>query len=139
VGGITQVTAGKRAAFRVRMNPCYPYSDSLEYRVKWTGSVRTATTPPVPGIGVRQFAAIPIQGPSTTGNSQCTWQADQGICRGDPRKDTFLDLVWAQPGNYTLTVEPVQDQHGRKFPGRSTQLNISAGQAMASTASTSKH
>jgi hypothetical protein len=135
VGGTTQVTAGKPAAFRVRMNPCYPYSDSLEYRVKWTGSVRTATTQPLPGTGVRQFGAV--QRLSNTGNSQCTWQADQGICRGDPRKDTVLNLVWAQPGNYTLTVEPVQDQHGRKFPGRATQLNISAGQA--STASTSKH
>jgi len=47
-----------------------------------------------------------------------------GDCKGDPMKNTMLDLSWPAAGSYNLTVTPVRDKHGRVFPDRSKQVNV---------------
>ncbi len=44
---------------------------------------------------------------------------------GDPHKETTVRVASPQMGKYTLTVELVQDKHGRKFPQRVTQVEVS--------------
>ena len=102
VDGATRVSAGRRAAYLVKMRPCYPYTEDVEYHVTWTG------------------AATPAAHPG------CTWQSNQGSCWMNPLKGSDIDLVWARSGANTLTVIPVRDRHGRSFSARPTQISVLA-------------
>jgi len=89
----TQVTAGKPAAYRVKMPSCYPYTTPVQYRVTWTGNAIAAPT------------------------AGCDWQ--KGICKSDPAKELVINLTWPTKGSYALTVAPVGDEHGA---GKGKQL-----------------
>ena len=91
VDGAVTATAGTAAVYKVRMPSCYPYSETVHYRVAWTGK---ATPAPLP---------------------QCQWQAEQGTCTFDPKKDLPVSLTWPAAGSYSLTVVPVGDDHKRTF------------------------
>jgi hypothetical protein len=100
VEGLMQPSAGKPAAYKLKMHPCYPYAEAVEYHLTWTGGAT-----PVPVLG-------------------CTWQASQGSCWADPKKDAAINLTWPSTGQYTLTVAAARDKHNRVFKEPPTQVNI---------------
>jgi len=100
VEGLTQASAGKPVAYKLKMHPCYLYTEVVHYDLAWTGAAT-----PTPAVG-------------------CTWQAGRGACSGDPRKDTAINLTWPSPGQYTVTVTAVRDDHKRVFKEPPTQVNI---------------
>ncbi|HLB88295.1 MAG TPA: hypothetical protein VJK29_11640 [Terriglobales bacterium] len=109
VEGMGQASAGKPAGYKLKMHPCYLYTDAVEYQIAWTGGA----------------APAPVQG--------CTWQAGQGTCWADPKKDTAIYLVWPSGGQYTITVAVAHDKHKRVFKEPPTQvsINVQAGGAPA--------
>jgi hypothetical protein len=98
------------AAYNVGMRPCYPYDDEIEYRVQWTTENDKATSPASTSAGQTTTASV--------------W--------GTPQKDVVVNHTWAQPGDYTLSITPWADKHGRSFPARSSQLAVHVG-AQATT------
>lgn len=116
-----QAAAGQPAAFKLRMPACYPYAESLEYAVQWTGSASTASAAPVAAVN----ALTPRMRRSAGGSTTCVQEsATRAICRGAPSSETLLYLAWPTGGNYTLTVRPTRDSHGREFDEDGTQLTI---------------
>lgn len=120
VDGTTSISSGRPGFYKIKMRPCYPYSDPLEYHLTWTGGAtaigNSGALPP--------GRLMPPSGP----DAACTWQIGAATCLSDPRRDISLNLMWPQNGNYSLTVMPLSDKHGRIFaPDRSTQLNITVG------------
>lgn len=100
IAGVTEApnpTTGQPVLFKVHMPQCYPYTDTIQYHVTWTGVASGA----------------PIQ------NSQpaCTWNnsQSQGTCFGDPTKELDVALDWPSTGTYSITVVPVHDNHPRDF------------------------
>ena len=93
------------AAYNVRMRPCYPYDDQIQYRVQWTAANDKTT--------------------STASTS--TGQAITAAVWGMPQKDLVVNHTWAQPGDYTLSITPMIDKHGRNFPARASQLAVHVG------------
>lgn len=83
--------AGRPVAYRVKMPTCYPYTNKVLYQVSWTG------------------------GATPTNNSACQWQPGRGVCQFDPTKDLPINLTWTNAGSYSLTVQPVSDDHHRTF------------------------
>jgi len=84
-------SAAQPASYTVKMAKCYPYTNRVAYQVTWTG------------------------GATPAGNSACQWLNGQGKCQFDPTKDLLINLTWPAPGNYSLTVRPVSDDHHRTF------------------------
>ena len=96
VAGQNQARAGIPASFTMRMPACYPYADTMKYRMQWTGNASSAvSTARKAGTG-------------------CTAASGQN-CSGAPPADTAINLTWPAAGNYTLTVTPRADAHGRSF------------------------
>jgi hypothetical protein len=65
--------------------------------------------------------------PLATSNSSanCASQSGQADCWTDPLKDLPFGLDWPAAGNYSITITPVRDKHGRKFDSASaSQLNV---------------
>lgn len=109
VDGPAQASAGKVTLYKVKPHPCYLYTDTIHYNLAWTGGATPAATP------------------------GCTWQAGGGTCSGDPKKDTAINLTWPSAGQYTLTVTPMRDDHGRVFKEPPTQLNVNVQAASATS------
>jgi hypothetical protein len=38
-----------------------------------------------------------------------------------------VNHTWTQPGDYTLSITPITDKHGRNFPARTSQLAVHVG------------
>ncbi len=133
-----QPRVGMPAAYKMKMPTCYPYTDPVQYRVQWTGAAtasnnagtavatNTRSTPPRGALAVlptmRESASSSAATPGNAG--ACTFQAGVASCWGDPIKNTILNLSWPAAGTYSLTVTPVGDKHGRGFPDRSQQVNV---------------
>jgi len=129
LNGLTPTSVGRSGVYTIRMPKCYPYTDPIQYEVKWNGgaSATTANSKASPEYGM---GGIKLAGKSSTSSaanskSACTWQAGQGDCWGDPLKDTSLNLAWPQAGSYTVSAMPVIDQHGRKFNEPATPMQVS--------------
>lgn len=124
IAEIGRPSPGKPAAFQLKMPACYPYPDQVEYQLKWT-----AGAAPVPANAGNKVArgGFPVFANGRSGApSNCNLQSGQGECWGDPFRDTAFDLVWPQPGTYSLAVAPVRDKHGRKFdPPPVSQISVS--------------
>lgn len=105
--GPTQVAATKTATFKVRMPSCYPYTNTVQYRVSWTGNATPAASP------------------------SCKWQSGDGTCAFDPTKDLTLGFTWSTPGTYAITIVAVRDDHPRVFSPapKPTQLNVTVAAA----------
>ena len=84
-------TAARPASYKVKMPTCYPYTNRILYQVTWTG------------------------GAAPSNNSACQWQTGRGTCQFDPTKELSINLTWPTPGDYSLTVAPVSDDHHRTF------------------------
>jgi Cu/Ag efflux protein CusF len=133
VAGTTQPSATQTTAFIMKMPTCYPYSDSMTYRVSWTGNAsapaatsgsKSRTAVPAATSGLKTRTEVPGK---LTGSapSNCDIGSGNGTCQGGPQSDTSLYLVWPAPGNYSLTVSPYEDKHGRRFSASSaTQTNL---------------
>jgi hypothetical protein len=102
VTGPAQTAAKVPTLYKVRMPSCYPYTNTLKYRVTWTGS---ATPAPV---------------------SSCQWQAGQGTCSFDPIKELAFTLNWPAAGSFTVSVVPMSDDHNRVFspPPKAGQVAV---------------
>jgi hypothetical protein len=51
--GSTEVVEDQPLALTARMRPCYPYTDDVEYRVRWSqSSIESADGAPAAGVGV---------------------------------------------------------------------------------------
>lgn len=125
VTGMAESAAGQPAAFTLKMPTCYPYEDSMQYRVQWTGTASTSAAAPTSAASLRGARLGRSSGNYSP--SSCTQQsAQQGSCEGAPLNDTMLYLAWPESGDYKLTVSPQQDRHGRKFDSSrsGTQVTI---------------
>lgn len=125
VTGAMELAAGQPASFTIKMPPCYPYAEPMQYLVQWTGPASATAAAPSSAAVVRR--AVPGRSGSSPPTS-CTQQsAQQGTCEGAPLNDTVLYIAWPASGEYLLTVSPKQDKHGRKFDSArsATQLTIS--------------
>lgn len=127
VEGAPQVTAAQAVTYKVKMPSCYPYTAPVRYRVTWTGDATPAATAAAattsPGVVTR------IGRPTATASLGCEWQAGEGICTFDPKKELVFNLTWPTAGTYTLTVAVIGDDHGeglRRFDPepKATQLEI---------------
>ena len=103
VSGPTATSAKIPTLYKVRMPSCYPYTNTVKYRVTWTGN---ATPAPV---------------------SSCQWQAGQGTCSFDPTKELTFTLNWPAAGSFTVSVVPMSDDHNRVFspPPKPGQVAVS--------------
>lgn len=128
-----QLVSGEPIPFAMQMPACYPYTDPIEYRVRWSGGAVASNGVPANSAPLRTpaiLAASRKQPASAPGN--CTTMADQSDCWGNPLQPTALTLVWPSPGNYALSVTAVGDKHGRKFDsGASAQAQITVSQPPA--------
>ena len=116
------------AAYRVKMRPCYPYGDDVEYQLQWGGSGSAA--PQASGAGPSFARAFQPALGATNGPSSI-W--------GSPQKDFVFNHTWGQAGDFTLAITPVQDKHGRQFapPPQTSQLTVHVqGQSKAGAQST---
>jgi hypothetical protein len=100
IAGVTEApnpTTGQPVLFKVHMPQCYPYTDTIQYHVTWTGVASGA--------------------PSQNSQSACTWNNSQGqgTCFGDPTKELNIALDWPSTGTYSFTVVAVHDNHPRDF------------------------
>ena len=114
-----QPAAGQAAAYRINMPACYPYRDQMEYALRWTGgasaSQGASSSAPVAKAGVALPRLSPASDSTQSSSPACNLGSGQGDCWGDPLKGISLDLAWPAAGNYTLSVVPVRDKHGRVF------------------------
>ena len=103
--GPTQIAAAKSATYTLHMPSCYPYTNTIQYRVSWTGNATPVATP------------------------ACRWQSGQGTCNADPTKDLAVALTWTVPGTYAISVVAVGDEHHRVFSPapKPTQLTVTVG------------
>lgn len=127
ITGPPQTQVGQSAAYAMRMPTCYPYPDAIRYLVKWTGGASGApTTAAAQGTGLGAASRLPMRTSSGSGApSNCTLQSGQGTCSGAPLASTSINLAWPAAGDYSLTVVPVDDGHGRKFDAsRVSQLIV---------------
>ena len=143
--GVAQIAPGQPAVFNFKMPACYPYTDAVDYQVKWTGgaaasnttaSSTTATGKPAIALQRESLGRLSPgkhSPPASGDSSACFFQAGQGDCKGDPGKETRLNLVWPAMGNNTVSVTLLGDKHGRVFPERDTQLNVNVQQAQSGT------
>jgi hypothetical protein len=107
-------TMGQPVLFKVQMPQCYPYRDTIQYHVAWTG-----------------VAGAPKQsGPSA---SACTlnYSQSQGTCFGDPTKELDIALDWPSEGAYSFSVVPVHDNHPRDFNVTPNPIGVSVQRARA--------
>ena len=114
VSGSTQLPSGKPTAYTIKMPECYPFrasaENTMQYRVSWTGNASGTSA-------------------ASTSTAGCTFQAAGGTCSGAPTHDTTFNLTWPAPGDYTVTVAPVNDTHGHKFEAsRSREYKVRVGQ-----------
>ena len=98
--GPSQATVNKSATYSVRMPSCYPYTESIQYHVTWTGN---ATPTPTPA---------------------CHWQSGSGNCSSDPATPLGIGLTWSAPGSYVVTVVAAGDDHHRVFTPAPTPTRI---------------
>ena len=130
VVGTLQPSLGQSAAYAATMPTCYPYPEQIKYQVSWTGGASATTGAENPAATRGRALGLPTNIPTrtATGNSApstCTFAAGQVTCWSAPLSATSLNLAWPALGDYTLTVTPLEDRHGRKFDAsRATQLNI---------------
>ena len=120
ITGAAHASTGQSAAFAVKMPSCYPYTDAMQYRVRWTGDAGAPSAAPSQATLVRALpsrGSLPAPGAA---NTDCTLESGQGSCRGAPQNDTLLYLAWPASGDYRLTVAPLEDAHGRRFDAAST-------------------
>jgi hypothetical protein len=103
VAGKAKLTAGESAIYNIKMPACYPYPDQVNYHVSWTGGGLTAGT---------KGCVAPSQTPPASGPS-----LNELNCVFDPKQALALSLAWPQASttDYSITVEAVGDQLGRKF------------------------
>ncbi len=129
VAGPPQAQVGQLAVFAMKMPPCYPYPDPIQYQVRWTGAASgaaSAQTAAMPARGLGSSASLPSR--TTSGSvapSNCVLQAGQGTCSGAPLSSTSINLAWPVAGDYSVTVAPIDDRHGRRFDAsRVTQVTV---------------
>ena len=127
IAGPPQTQVGQSAAYAMKMPTCYPYPDAIRYLVKWTGGASGApTTATAQRTGLGAASRLPMR--TTSGSaapSSCTLQSGQGTCSGAPLASTSINLAWPAAGDYSLTVVPVDDGHGRRFDAsRVSQLIV---------------
>ena len=129
IAGPPQTQVGQLAAFAIKMPTCYPYTDPIQYQVRWTGGaggVAGVQTGVTPGRGLGSSATLPSRTASgRVAPSNCILQAGQGTCSGAPLATTSINLAWPAAGDYSVTVAPIDDRHGRKFDAsRVTQATV---------------
>lgn len=129
IAGPPQTQVGQLAAFTMKMPTCYPYADPIQYQVRWTGGAGGVTgvqSGVTPGRGLGTSATLPSRTVSgSVAPSNCILQAGQGTCSGAPLATTSINLAWPAAGDYSVTVVPIDDRHGRKFDAsRVTQANV---------------
>ena len=126
IAGPPQAQVGQSAAFTMKMPTCYPYPDPIRYLVKWTGAASGApATATAQGRGFSPAARLPAGTSGTVAPSNCIIQSGQGTCSGTPLASTSINLAWPAAGDYSLTVVPVDDRHGRKFDAsRTSQVTV---------------
>jgi hypothetical protein len=96
------------ASYNVRMRPCYPYEDDVQYRVEWAGKSAVGTA-------------------STNSTSAAQLSATYW---GSPQKDVLVTPGGIAPGDYTLSITPIGDKHKRTFPpSQTTRLAVHVGGA----------
>ena len=119
-------SVGHPTAYRVKMRPCYPYKDEVEYALKWGGgqggnSNSGSSAPTAIGVGMRGIGSVVNNGDTSV------W--------GSPQRDLVVNHTWTQPGQFTLQVIPLRDKHGRTFDSSAaTQLTVNVPGAQASSA-----
>ncbi len=134
VTGTLQPSLGQPTAYAATMPTCYPYPEQIKYRVEWTGGASATTGAVNPTATKGRALGLPanILTRTAAGNSSpstCAAGPAPVICWSAPLTAASLNLAWPALGDYTLTVTPVEDKHGRKFDGsRATQLNIKVQQ-----------
>jgi len=131
ISGPGQGALSQAAVFNIKMPACYPYHDQIEYRAQWTGNASAAAPTPASGSAapILKPAGLALElvqrGSLTNGTSpSCTSQVGEVDCWNDPVSATTLGLTWPSAGNYSLTVVPVRDRHGRVFNSAASQANI---------------
>jgi hypothetical protein len=118
--------AGHPAAYRIKMRPCYPYKDEVEYAVKWgdgqSGSSKPGTaTPTALGASVRSI------GGTTSNGDTSMW--------GSPQQDIVVNHTWTEAGQFTIQVIPLRDKHGRTFDASAvSQLIVNVPVTQSSSA-----
>jgi hypothetical protein len=118
VGGPAQLASSQAGSFLLRSRPCYPYRETVEYSVTWTGGATSAPAAARP-VAMR----TPTAEPRSSGN--CTWGNGQGTCKLKPGEEAALSLAWPQPGSYAVTMTPLKDSHERQFkPDRATRFDV---------------
>ena len=103
VTGQAKVTPGQAATYNISMPACYPYPDQVNYHVSWTGGGLTAGS---------KSCSVPSAVPPAT-----TPPLNELNCVFNPKQALALSLAWPQASttDYSITVEAVGDQLGRKF------------------------
>jgi hypothetical protein len=119
VGGPPQLVSGQAGQFQLRSRPCYPYKETVEYSVTWTGGATTAQPAASRPVALRE----PAQRSGSSGN--CSWGPGQGSCKLKPGEEASVSLAWPQPGSYVVTMTPLKDSHERQFkPERATRYSV---------------
>ena len=107
LSGDAKLTPGQSAVYNIKMPSCYPYTEPVTYHVAWTGGVTPGVNSPGPTAGTKACAP-PAQASTPPGELNCVF---------DPKQALALSFAWPQASktDYTITVEAVGDQLGRKF------------------------
>jgi hypothetical protein len=107
LSGNAKLTPGQSAVYNIKMPSCYPYTEPVTYRVAWTGGVTPGVNSPGPTAGTKACAP-PAQASTPPSELNCVF---------DPKQALALSFAWPQASttDYTITVEAVGDQLGRKF------------------------
>ena len=142
VAGNAQPAPHEPVAYTMKMPDCYPYPDQLEYAIAWTGGANASAGAPNTTTVNRQLLHVPATASSAPNSAQatassCSLGTGSGNCWGDPRKNTWVNLDWPSPGDYTVTVVPLRDKpHGRVFKGaQAAQQTVQVQQPNAASAS----
>jgi hypothetical protein len=107
VSGLAKLTAGQSAIYNIKMPSCYPYTQPVTYHVTWTGGVTPGVNSPGPTAGTKACAA-PAQAGTPPSELNCVF---------NPKQALALSFAWpkASATDYTIKVEAIGDELGRKF------------------------
>jgi hypothetical protein len=121
LSGASDALANQPVAYRVKMPGCYPYTDTIDYRID-SGGTAGATVPSATAMSARDAAGA-LSGPAGAGGTKlgsgapagCSLTSGSAHCSGDPRRELVVDANWPAAGDYTLRAALLRDAHGREF------------------------
>lgn len=99
VTGNAAPAAGSTSPYTVRMRPCYPYTDRIQYSVNFSNNPLIKTVGA--GLDLREAGS-----------------------QGSPQDGVTVNHNWPSPGNFNVSASAVKDAHGRVFGDSPTQFNV---------------